>query len=283
LGPFGTFTHEAAHQRFGASATFVESPSIPQVFEMVARHEARWGVVPIENSIEGGVTFTQDTLLETPVKLCGEVMVDIEQCLLTNASDPGSLLRIYSHPQGLAQCRKWLAKSLPAAATLPTSSTAQAAHMVRDDPSAGAIASRLAAQLAGVAIAQTGIQDRKPNVTRFVVLGMGDTEPTGHDKTSLVFSTPDQRGALVRALTLFDAAGINLCRIESRPRGEQTWQYVFFVDLEGHHKDPAVAAALRRLEDESDMVTVFGSYPRATPPSHAVAPHAPAAQRPPKG
>jgi chorismate mutase/prephenate dehydratase len=198
------------------------------------------------------------------VELTGEVMVDIEQCLLTNARDASTLLRIYSHPQGLAQCRRWLSEHLPRATTIPTASTAQAAHLVRDDPAAGAIASRLAAELSNVRIAHAGIQDRKPNVTRFVVLGKSPGLATGNDKTSLAFSTRHERGALVRALEIFDEQGINLCRIESRPRSGHAWQYVFFVDLEGHRNEPAVATALERLEGQSDMVRVFGSYPRAT-------------------
>lgn len=266
LGPLGTFSYEAVRAHFGDQVGFVPLPSIPAVFEAVAGGDAARGVVPIENSIEGGVTFTQDTLLEKmPISLCGEVMVDIEQCLLTNAPDPLRIERLYSHPQPLAQCRKWLTSHLPRALQIPTASTVEAAKLAKNDAAAGAIASRLAAELVGVRIAATAIQDRKPNVTRFVIIARDDVrpDPTGNDKTSLVFSTPDERGALVRALSLFDRAGINLCRIESRPRGGETWQYVFFVDLEGHADDENVHRALSQLQSESDMVRVFGSYPRA--------------------
>jgi chorismate mutase / prephenate dehydratase len=264
LGPVGTFSYEAAQAHFG-DCRFVPAPSIPAVFDSVTRHEADFGVVPIENSIEGGVTFTIDTLLETPLSLCGEVMVDVEQCLLSNAPDPTRIERVYSHPQGLAQCRKWLAAHLPHATLVPTASTVQAAHLVQADPTAGAVASRLAGRLARVDVVEAGIADRRPNVTRFVVLGPPSftTLRTRDDKTSLVFSTPDERGALVRALTLFDRAGINLCRIESRPRSGEAWQYVFFLDLEGHLEDENVREALAALEGQSDMVKVFGSYPRA--------------------
>ncbi len=150
LGPLGTFSYEAVRAHFGDQVSFVPLQSIPAVFEAVASGDAARGVVPIENSIEGGVTFTQDTLLEMPLGMCGEVMVDIEQCLLSNAPDPKLLDRVYSHPQGLAQCRKWLSIHLPGATLIPTSSTTHAAHLVRDDPTAGAIASRLAADLSGV-------------------------------------------------------------------------------------------------------------------------------------
>jgi chorismate mutase/prephenate dehydratase len=262
LGPLGTFTHEAVLAHFGEKAELSPIVSIPAVFEAVARQEAEWGVVPIENTIEGGVTFTQDTLLETPLRLCGEVMIDIEQCLLSNAPDPTRLERVYSHPQGLAQCRTWLRTHLPAAVLIPTDSTAKAAHLVRDDLGAGAVAARAAGELAGVKVAVAGIQDRKPNVTRFAVLGNSCPAPTGRDKTSHEFSTPDERGPLVRALQIYDHAGINLCRIESRPRSGMSWQYVFFVDLEGHQADEPVRRAIERLETQSDMVRVFGSYPR---------------------
>lgn len=263
LGPLGTFCHEAARAHFAGPAEFLPQASIPGVFEAVSRGEAEQGVVPIENSIEGGVSFTQDTLLETSLKLCGEVMVDVEQCLLSNAADPARLERVYSHPQGLAQCRSWLLRNLPGAALIPTASTAQAAHLARGEANSGAIASRLAGELAGVRLVHAAIQDRKPNITRFAVLGGGSAARSGNDKTSLVFSTRDERGALVRALTIFDQAGINLCRIESRPRSGEAWQYVFFVDLEGHEDDPPVRRALTELERRSDMVKVFGSYPRA--------------------
>lgn len=265
LGPLGTFTYEAAQAHFGEGVDFVAAASIPAVFEAVASGEAEFGVAPIENSIEGGVTFTQDTLLETTLTVCGEVMVDVEQCLLSNATEMGRIERVYSHPQGLAQCRRWLAARLPDATLVPTASTVQAAYLVQADPSAGAVASRLAARLAGVAVLEAAIQDRKPNVTRFVVLCGPEraTPPTERDKTSIVFSTRDERGALVRALTIFDRAGINLCRIESRPRSGEAWQYVFFVDLEGHVDDDNVRHALTALESHSDMVKVLGSYPRA--------------------
>jgi chorismate mutase / prephenate dehydratase len=273
LGPVGTFSYEAASAHFGVESDteFIPVPSIPAVFETVARGAANWGVVPIENSIEGGVTFTQDTLLETPLSLCGELMLDVEQCLLSDAVEIGRIERVYSHPQGLAQCRTWLSRHLPHATLVPTASTVQAAHLVRGDLGAGAIASRLAAGLAGVKVAEASIQDRKPNITRFAILGTREQLParTGDDKTSLVFSTADERGALVRALQHFDEAGINLCRIESRPRGGESWQYVFFLDLEGHVGDERVRRAITALEMQSDMVKVLGSYPRARPQASA--------------
>jgi chorismate mutase/prephenate dehydratase len=274
LGPLGTFSYEAASAHFGSASEFIPVASIPAVFETVASGQATWGVVPIENSIEGGVTFTQDTLLETPLSMCGELMLDVEQCLLSDAPEVGRIERVYSHPQGLAQCRRWLTRHLPHATLVPTASTVQAAHLVRHDLTAGAIASRLAATLAGVRLVEASIQDRKPNITRFTILGAREQLParTGDDKTSLVFSTRDERGALVRALQHFDQAGINLCRIESRPSGGESWQYVFFLDLEGHARDERVRLAIAALETQSEMVKVLGSYPRARPQTSAALP-----------
>lgn len=265
LGPAGTFSFDAVRAHFGHGVEVLPAASIPGVFDAVVRGDAEVGVVPIENSIEGGVTFTQDTLLETALGISGEVMVDVEQCLLTNAPGLDRIERVLSHPQALAQCRHWLLAHLPRAAQVPMASTVQAAEAAQRDPNAAAIASRLAAELSGLRIAAAAIGDRKPNITRFVVVGAGgdSPEPTGDDKTSLVFSTRDERGALVRALHHFDDAGINLCRIESRPRRGETWQYVFFVDLHGHIADENVRDAITALQSESDMVRVFGSYPRA--------------------
>src|SRR5688572_17003715 len=212
LGPLGTFTHQAALSHFGKAVELVDSASIPAVFELVARERADWGVVPIENSIEGGVSFTLDALLDTELRLCGEVIEDIEQCLLSEASSFTQIERVYSHPQGLAQCRHWLAKHVPQAAQLSLLSTAQAAYQVKGDAGAAAIASRLAGELAGVPLMARAIQDRRSNATRFAVLGRGEPErrepePTGRDKTSIVFTTKDERGALCRALSIFDAEG----------------------------------------------------------------------------
>jgi chorismate mutase/prephenate dehydratase len=152
LGPVGTFSYEAVGAFFGGDVALVAAASIPAVFDAVERGDADWGVVPIENSIEGGVTFTQDTLLETSLGMCGEIMLDVEQCLLSNAAEPDQIERVYSHPQGLAQCRKWLGAHLPNATLVPTASTVQAAHLVKEDAKAAAIASRLAARLAGVKV-----------------------------------------------------------------------------------------------------------------------------------
>ncbi len=262
LGPPGTFTHMAALKAFGLAAQYVEAATIAGVFDAVARGATPYGVVPIENSTEGGVTFTLDCLLDTDVRIRGELVLDVAQCLIGRTAALGSIQRVYSHPQALAQCRSWLAGNLPAAQLVVSQSTAAAAREAAADPGGAAVASALAAELHGLPVIRDGIQDRTHNQTRFLVIAPSDAPRTGTDKTSLVFSTPHEQGALKRALELFDAGGINLCRIESRPVREKLWEYVFFTDIEGHREDPAVARALERLAEHGAMVKVLGSYPR---------------------
>jgi chorismate mutase/prephenate dehydratase len=178
-------------------------------------------------------------------------------------ADRARFRRVLSHPQPLAQCRRWLARELPGAALVSTASTTVAAAEAARDDETAAVASHLAAELHGLVLVAENIHDRPGNATRFVIVGKADAAPTGRDKTSLMFSAPHERGALRRVLGVFDDAGINLTRIESRPRAEKRWEYVFFADLEGHRKDPAVAQALERLGEICTVVRVFGSYPRA--------------------
>ncbi len=263
LGPEGSFTHEAALRHFGPSASLRPVASIPAVFEAVQRGDTQRGVVPIENSIEGGVTFTLDLLLQTGVPIVGEALIEIEQCLLTEAERLTGIREVLSHPQGLAQCRAWLHRHLPDASLTPCASTARAALQVRGNPNQAAIASRLAAAVAGVPLLRAGIEDRPSNATRFAVLGDEAAAPSGRDRTSVMFCTAHERGALCGALRVFDQAGINLLRIESRPWGNENWRYAFLVDFEGHHLEAAVSAALRQLERTADHVQLLGSYPRA--------------------
>jgi chorismate mutase/prephenate dehydratase len=264
FGPQGTFTHMAAQSVFGMAARYVDAATIPAVFDAVTHGATTYGVVPFENSTEGGVTFTLDSFLETDVMIRSQVVLDVSQCLVGRHDDLGRIERVYSHPQAIAQCREWLFKHLPRAQLVVSLSTSSAAREAATDDAAAAIASKLAADLAGLTILREGIQDRKENATRFVVLSKTDAPPTGSDRTSLLFSTRDERGALRRALEIFDEEGINLSRIESRPRPGERWQYVFFTDLEGHRLDIRVTRALARLETKCDMVRVLGSYPRIT-------------------
>ncbi|MFC1641332.1 prephenate dehydratase [Myxococcota bacterium] len=264
LGPPGTFTHMAAQVAFGFAVQYLQSTTIPGVFDAVARGSAAHGVVPIENSTEGGVSFTLDCLLDTSLMISSEVVLDVTQCLLSQHDDLGHIQRVYSHPQGLAQCREWLRHNLPDAQLVVSHSTTVAAREAVADPRAAAVASTLAAELNGLKVVRAGIQDRPDNTTRFVVLAESEASPTGRDKTSLVLSAPDERGALKGVLQILYDAGLNLTRIESRPRrGAKLWEYVFFTDLEGHRLDAPVQQALTRLAERGAFVKVLGSYPRA--------------------
>lgn len=263
LGPPGTFTHMAALGSFGLAAHYVEATTIAAVFDAVERGSVSYGIVPIENSTEGGVTFTLDCLLDSDVRIRGEIVLDVNQCLVGRHDDLGHIQRVYSHPQALAQCRGWLAQNLPSAQLVVSPSTSTAAREASADDAAAAVASRLAAELNGLEVIREGIQDRPQNATRFVLLAPEDAPPSGHDKTSLVFSAPHERGALRRILTIFDEEGINLTRIESRPGRSKMWEYVFFTDLEGHRQDAPVARALDQLAQQCAMVKVLGSYPGA--------------------
>lgn len=266
MGPGGTFSHIAARAAFGMAAEYVEYPTIGSVIDAVARDAVRFGVVPIENSTEGGVTATLDGLIDADVMIGRELVIQVPQCLIGSEQDLTKIERVYSHPQPLAQCRTWLARHLPLAELVPSSSTAAAARLAVDDAAAAAIGSRLLAELYGLSVIRENVQDRPENATRFVVLGKSDAAPSGEDKTSLVFTTAHARGALRRALEIFDDEAINLSRIESRPSLSKRWEYVFFTDLEGHRNDEAVARAIERLRAGCSMVKVLGSYPRSDLP-----------------
>jgi len=268
MGPAGTFSHVAARAAF-PGATHIEVPTIASVIDRVAARTAAFGVVPIENSTEGSVMPTLDALLDGTVHIRAELVVDVALCLLARHTDRSQFQRVASHPQPLAQCRHWLARELPHATPWPAASTVVAAREALADDTVAAVAGKLAAELHGLAIVAENIQDRPENATRFVVVGETDAaSPTGNDKTSVVFSTRHERGALRRALEVFDDAGLNLTRIESRPALGRRWEYVFFTDLEGHRLDPGVARALERLAAVCGSVRVLGSYPRA--PSDSV-------------
>jgi chorismate mutase/prephenate dehydratase len=262
LGPEGTFTHIAARRLFGLAARYSEAATIDGVFDAVRRGVAAYGVVPIENSTEGSVTYAVDALLEGGLFIRGELVLEIAHCLLSRAPKLTEVQRVYSHPQALAQCRGWLAKNLAGASFVQTSSTAGAVRDAAADPAGAAIGSSLAGELFGVPVLRERIQDLPENATRFVVLAREDAPRTGGDKTTVGFALRDQAGALRRALEIFDAEGVNLSRIESRPSRQKAWEYVFLVDLEGHRDDPAVVRAIAHLRARCESVTLLGSYPR---------------------
>lgn len=262
MGPPRSFSHAAALQLFGQSAQFVITRTIPDAIEAADEGEADVAIVPIENSTEGGVNATLDGLFDSSLNISAEFVLEVELCLLAQAADLALIRRVTSHPQPLGQCKNWLRQHLPQAELVVAPSTTSAAEDALKDPHTAAVGSRLAAEL-GLLVVRERIQDHEGNATRFVVVGKRLTSPSGYDKTTLVFSTPHERGALRRVLEVFDGEGLNLTRIESRPLRGQLWQYAFFTDLEGHRDDPAVQRALEQLRKGGAMVRVLGSYPRA--------------------
>ena len=263
MGPRGTFSDIAVRAAFPGEAT-LECPTIPAVFDRVADGAASVGVVPIENSTEGGVSATLTALLEGSLSIRGELVIPVRLCLAARHQERARLRRIASHSQPLAQCRHWLGRELPNAELVSTSSTTTGALEAQRDDATGAVTSHLGAELHQLYLLAEDIQDDADNATRFVIVGHEDAERTGRDKTSIVFTTPHEQGALHEALGVFDEAGINLTRIESRPAPGKRWEYVFVTDLEGHRTDPAVSGALEELRRRSSTVRVLGSYPRAS-------------------
>ncbi len=263
LGPEATFTHMAARGRFGLSARYVPAATIAGVFAEIDKGLADLGVVPIENSTEGVVNSTLDMLIDSELTITAEITMQVSQCLLTRSGTLDGVQKVYSHPQALGQCRRWLSANLPNVAQIEVASTALAARLTRDDPVAAAVASELAGQLYDLKIAKRKIEDEVRNVTRFLVIGRQPPPATGKDKTSILFSVKDAAGILFRVLQPLADAGINLSRIESRPSRKRLWDYVFFIDVDGHVSEPKVQAALDALKARCEFVKVLGSYPRA--------------------
>lgn len=267
LGPEGTFSQMAARHLFGLQARYRECATIEAVFEAVQSKDATYGVVPFENSTEGAVSMTSDALLEGDLLIRQEYVLPVSHCLLSRATSLSAITTVYSHPQALAQCRNWIAKHLPRAQVVQTSSTSAAAREAHADEHTAAIAAAIAAELHDVPIKRTNIQDRRENATRFVVLAHDDAPPSARDRTTLAFGVQHHEGALRKVLTAFEDAGVNLTRIESRPSRKAPWQYVFLVDVEGHRTDPALAAALRAAKKSAAFLKVVGSYPRGDAPA----------------
>lgn len=262
LGPQATFSHLAAIKRFGQQLTYVPCSSISEVFKEVQRGNADYGVAPIENSIEGAITHTMDMLIDSGLNICSQIVMNVSHNLLSNCPKD-SIRRIYSNPQVFAQCRMWLQANFPKAELIDASSTTRAAEIVQRQKNAACIASLLAAQLYTIKVIARNIEDSPYNITRFLVLGTRSAEPTGNDKTSLVFSIKDKVGALHDMLVPFKKYRINLTKIESRPSKKRAWEYYFFVDLEGHLQDTNVAKAVSELEDNAKYLKILGSYPNA--------------------
>jgi len=263
FGPPATFTHQAAAQRFGSSAAFVAVRSIGEVFDEVERGRAEYGVVPVENSTEGPVNITLDRLLDCESVITGEVTLEITHHLLSRAGSLEEIKTVCSHPQALAQCRQWLAANVPDVSTEEISSTSAAAARAKDDPTVAAIASEMAGRLYEVPVLKRRVEDNPYNSTRFLVLGRRPMPPTGRDKTSILFSMRNEPGVLYSILQPFAERRLNLTKIESRPTKRRPWEYVNFVDFEGHRDTQDVREALRAVRERCQFLKILGSYPVA--------------------
>ena len=265
LGPEGTFCQSAVYKHFGHSVRALPLGMIDEVFHEVESGAADFGVVPVENSTEGTVNHTLDMFLTSPLKICGEVEMRIRQHLLGNLSGLDKVLRVSAHPQALAQCRGWLKEFLPQAELHPAASNAEGARRARDESGTAAIAGDAAAEVYGLAKLVADIEDRPDNTTRFLVIGRRMLKASGQDKTSLLLSTKDtdDAGALHKLLAPLAESQINMTRIESRPSRRRKWNYVFFVDIDGHADTAFVASALAKLRRRAQLFRVLGSYPKA--------------------
>ncbi len=265
LGPEGTFTQAAVLKHFGASVRALPLPAIDEVFHEVEGGVADFGVVPIENSTEGTVNHTLDMFLGSSLKICGEVELRINHFLMGRMSGLPEIRRVCAHAQALAQCRGWLDDQLPDVERVPVSSNAEGARRARDERGTAAIAGRAAAEIYGLQLLANDIEDRPDNTTRFLVIGRKLFSASGLDKTTLLVSArdTDDAGALFKLLEPLATHKVNMTRIESRPSRKRKWDYVFFIDIEGHVGDSAVGEALAALEKRASLFKVLGSYPRA--------------------
>lgn len=260
LGPEASFSHLAALKRFGSQVKFLPCASITDVFLEVERGAADYGVVPVENSIEGAISHTLDMLADSDLKICRQVTLDISHNLLANCPK-NKIKRIYSIQQVLGQCRKWLQTNFPGLETVEVSSTTRAAQVAAKEKYSACIASQLAAKIYHLKVLASDIEDSPHNFTRFLVIGKEDVVQTGRDRTSIIFSIKDRVGALHDMLVPFKKNKINLTKIESRPSKKKAWDYYFFMDLQGHWNNPRVKKALAELENKCKFLKILGSYP----------------------
>jgi len=263
LGPEGTFTQAAAVKHFGHAVRTVPMASIPDVFRDVESGSCHYGVVPVENSTEGVISHTLDMFMRSRLRICGEVTLRIHHHLLSNARGLKHVRQVFSHQQSLAQCRGWLDRNLPQAERTSVGSNAEAAMLAREQEDSAAIAGEAAGELYQLATLAPNIEDEPDNTTRFLVIGAQDAAPSGRDKTSLLLSCRNQAGGLHALLTPLVEHGISMTRIESRPSRTNLWEYVFFIDIQGHRKDKRSLSAFAALEAETELFKILGSYPEA--------------------
>jgi len=263
LGPEGTFSEQAAFMRFGSAVQGYPCATIDEVFRAVENGAAHHGMVPVENSSEGAIGRTLDLLLQSTLQVCGEVMLPVHQCLLAQHCELSTIKTIYSHPQSLGQCQSWLNAHLPHAAHIPVASNAEAARMAGENPHSAAVAGSQAAAHFGLSVCVENIEDDARNTTRFLVLGNQQVAPSGNDKTSLVLSAANRPGAVHDLLAPLARHGVSMTKLESRPARSGLWEYVFYMDIEGHQQDKKVAAALAELKQVAAFIKILGSYPVA--------------------
>jgi chorismate mutase/prephenate dehydratase len=264
-GPAGTYTNLAALETFGASSTFSAQDSIQDVFQAVEHGNCDYGVVPVENSVAGIVPETLDMFPQTNVKICAEIYIPIHHHLLSIATSLDQIERVYAGPQPAQQCRRWLRANLPNAQIIEVVPTSKAAEKALDDPNSAAIANKLGAETVGIPILVEHINDNPSNRTRFIILGYNEPAKTGNDKTSVMFNLRNRPGELVTALRAFEANGVNLMMIESRPAQRATFEYIFYCDCAGHRTDGSLKAAIDTLKGYALETTILGSYPYRDP------------------
>lgn len=263
FGPAGSYTHAAALKQFGAAVTTVPLAAIDEVFREVEAGSANYGVVPIENSSEGMLTHTLDMFMRSGLRICGEVNLRIRHNLLSHAGALPQVRRVYAHSQALAQCREWLDANLAHAERVAVSNNAEGARRAAEERDAAAIAGNSAADIYAIPALVQSIEDNPNNTTRFLVIGNDTVAPSGDDKTSLMVAARNKPGSLHQLLAPLANNGISMTRIESRPSRQGMWEYIFFLDIEGHAAEEKVATALTQLEAESALFKILGSYPKA--------------------
>jgi chorismate mutase / prephenate dehydratase len=261
LGPLATFTHLAAIRHFGSASVFVPVITIKEVFDAVEADKADFGVVPIENSTEGIISYTLDLFMDYDLKVSAEVMLKITHNLLSKSGERSKVRKIYSFSPPTAQCRRWLSANMAGVPIIEATSTANAAELASQDDEAAAIASELAAEIYNLKFVEKSIEDSKHNFTRFLVISKEFPKKSGRDKTSVMFSVKDKPGSLYNVLDPIKKARINLTKIESRPSKRKAWEYIFFVDMEGHIEDKKVKKAIESMRDDCLYLKVLGSYP----------------------
>ncbi len=267
LGPEGTFSHQAALYMFGRSALFYPLDTIEEVFLSVEKGTCQQGIVPIENSYEGSVNTTLDMLYKYDLKINGEFLLRIRHSLMSKEKDIKKIKKIYSHPMAIAQCKAWIKANMGNVEIYETQSTAAGARIAAEEDGVAVIGNKLLSEIYGLNILMEGIEDTPNNITRFLLIGKNPVqEPTKRDKTSILFFLRDKPGALFRALEALAKKRINMTRIESRPMKTRKWEYLFYVDMEGHERDPKVNEALLEMEESCVLLKRLGSYPAADKP-----------------